>query len=130
MTQTKRYGLSKTERLHGGAVDALFLHSKSGVVHPYRYVFKRRAATPEDGAAVSVLFVVPKRNIKRAVGRNLLKRRTREAYRLAKHPLVEAAESKGLHVDIGLIYNTKEILDYKTVSDAVGSILEKIMGRL
>lgn len=128
--QTKTYGLRKAERLHGGAVDALFVRSKSGVVAPYRYVFKKRSATPEDGAAVSVLFVVPKRNIKRAVGRNLLKRRTREAYRHLKHPLVEAVEAKGLHIDIGLIYNTKEILDYKIISDAVGSILEKIVGRL
>ncbi len=130
MTQTKRYGLSKAERLCGGAVDALFLHNKSGVVAPYRYVFKKRYATPEDGAAVSVLVVVPKRNIKRAVGRNLLKRRTREAYRLAKHHLVEAAEAKGLHIDLGLIYNTKEVLDYKVISDAVGTILEKVVGRL
>lgn len=128
--QTKQYGLSKAERLCGGAVDALFVRSKSGIIAPYRYVFKKRTATPEDKAAVSVLVVVPKRNIKRAVGRNLLKRRTREAYRLAKHSLIEAATAKGLHIDLGLIYNTKEVLDYKVLSDAVGTILEKVVGRL
>lgn len=128
--QTKQYGLTKAERLHGGAVDALFLRNKSGIVAPYRYVFKKRPSTPEDKAVVSVLVVVPKRNIKRAVGRNLLKRRTREAYRLAKHSLIEAASAKGLHIDLGLIYNTKEVLDYKVLSDAVGTILEKVVGRL
>lgn len=130
MTQTKRYGLSKAERLCGGAVDALFVRSKSGIEAPYRYVFKKRPATENDKATVSVLFVVPKRNIKRAVGRNLLKRRTREAYRLAKHTLVEVAKAKGLHLDVGLIYNTKEIVDHKVISDAVESILAKIVGRL
>lgn len=114
----------------GGAVDALFVRSKSGIVGPYRYVFKKRPAAETDRTAVSVLFVVPKRNIKRAVGRNLLKRRAREAYRLAKHPLIEAAEAKGLHIDMGLIYNTKEVVDYKVISDAVEEILAKIVGRL
>lgn len=130
MQQTKKYGLSKAERLHGGAVDALFVRSKVGTIAPFRYIYKKRAATEEDAAAVSVLVVVPKRNIKRAVVRNLLKRRTREAYRLSKYPFVESVASKGLHLDIGLIYNTKEVMDYKVISNAVESILEKIMGRL
>ena len=130
MATLPTYGLSKAERLNGKAADLLFKGSKGGFVYPYRFVYKVRTAEPEDKAAVSVLFSVPKRNIKRAVGRNLLKRRTREAYRLAKHPLIEAATAKGLHIDLGLIYNTKEVLDYKVLSDAVGTILEKVVGRL
>ena len=75
---------------------------------------------------MSVLFSVPKRNIKRAVGRNLLKRRSREAYRLAKLELNRLAAERGLHIDIALIYSTKEILDYSILSNAVKNILAKI----
>ena len=82
--------------------------------------------TENDEAQVGVLVVVPKRNIKRAVGRNQLKRRTREAYRLSKHPLIETAKEKGLRVELGLIYSTKEVLEYKVVSRGVESVLAKI----
>ena len=130
MAQTAKYGLSKAERLHGGAVDALFVRNKGGYLAPYRYIYKVREMTEDDQAQVSVLFVVPKRNVKRAVGRNLLKRRTREAYRTQKLALVEKANQKGLHVDIGLIYNTKEIHEFNIIRDAVGGILAKIVERI
>ncbi len=126
MATLPTYGLSKAERLNGKAADLLFKGSKGGFVYPYRFVYKVRTATPEDKAAVSVLFSVPKRNIKRAVGRNLLKRRAREAYRLGKLDIVRKATEKGVHIDMALIYSTKEILDYSTVSNAVQSILAKI----
>lgn len=104
----------------------LFKGSKGGFVFPYRFVYKVRVAEPSDQAAVSVLFSVPKRNIKRAVGRNLLKRRTREAYRLSKLDLLHKATEKGLHVDIALIYSHKEPLEYTPLSNAVQKILAKI----
>lgn len=131
MAEEKRYGLRKAERLHGGAaVDALFVRNKSGLIYPFRYIYKLREATPEDEAQVSVLFVVPKRNIKRAVGRNLLKRRMREAYRTQKLPIVARATEQGKHLDLGLIYTTKEILDFNTIRNAIGGILEKVTGKI
>lgn len=64
---------------------------------------------------------VPKRLFKRAVKRNLLKRRLRESYRLQKH-LLTCSEG----TDLMFVYNTKETLPFKDLYILVGQILEKI----
>lgn len=125
-SQVATYTLRKAERLCGKAANTLFVGGKGGFCHPYRYVLKVREATAEDKAAVSVLFAVPKRNIRHAVDRNLLKRRTREAYRLSKHPLVAQATERGVHIDMALIYSTKVVSDYKTVKNGVENVLAKV----
>jgi ribonuclease P protein component len=51
---------------------------------------------------------VPKRNFKRAVRRNLLKRRIRESYRRQKALL-------GSGVDVLFVYTSREVLPYEAV---------------
>lgn len=82
------------------------------------------------GEGVKVLFSVPKKNHKRAVARNLLKRRTREAYRLNKAALYCKAAGTGRMVELAIIYSSKEIHDYKTINNGVRRILGEIMERL
>lgn len=59
-----------------------------------------------------VLIAVPRKNFRKAVDRNLLKRRIREAYRLNKHRI--AASEKLL---IAYIYNAKEILTFSQIQE-------------
>ena len=92
----------------------------------------RAAASSREGsaqaaAAPEVMFSVPKRYHKRAKRRNLLRRRTKEAYGLNKS-LLAAARGHGL--DVALIYSSKEVLPYKNIEDAVRRILEQIARRL
>lgn len=117
--------LPRTERLRSlGAVRRLFESGESGFVYPFRYVW---FAEPDLVQSVEVLFSVPKKFHKRANRRNLLRRRTKEAYRLQKNLLRADAP---VNLDLALIYFSKEVVSYKTIAHAVRRILESVVEHL
>ena len=117
--------LPRSERLRSmGALRRLFDEGESGFVYPFRHMFYLDSAA--ESASPEVLFSVPKRYHKRANKRNLLRRRTKEAYRLNKSMLT--IESGAL--DMALIYSAKEVVEYKRVENAVKKILGQIAQHL
>ena len=68
-----------------------------------------------------LLISVPKKTFKRAVKRNLYKRRIRESWRKQKHLLTE-----GTGIDIMIKYASKELLTYEEIYTAIGQIIEKV----
>ena len=113
--------LPKSERVSGKkAVSALMSKGRWGVVQGLKYCYFLNEG--EDGTPLEnrVMVSVPKRLFKRAVKRNLMKRRLREAYRTRKDLLPPSG------TDILLLYNTNEILDSDAVAVQVGTILGKI----
>lgn len=77
------HSFKKEERLCNiKLIEKLFHDGSSFLVYPFRIVW-----LPEDlnsDTPVQVLISVPKKRFKRAVDRNLIKRRIREIYRLHK----------------------------------------------
>lgn len=69
---------------------------------------------------------VPKKKFKNAVTRNLLKRRTREAWRLNKFSLQHKLESNGLSIRIFFIYQSSEILEFKTLESSMQKLIQKL----
>ena len=126
--------LQRAERLRSlKAIRRLFADGRGGFVYPFRYMFFVETADAEAGDAecgIEVMFSVPKKFHKRANKRNVLKRRTREAYRLNREQLRVKVVQSGKQLDLALVYSTKDILSYKTIENAVRRILGQVCERM
>ncbi len=71
---------------------------------------------------------VPRKIFKRAVKRNLIKRRIREAYRLNRSVLTDFLAERGIFLDMIFIYISREILPYRDIEDKIVLSLRKIRG--
>lgn len=92
---------------------------------PLRYVICEDEENQEC-ARVKVLVSVPKRLFKRAVHRNKLKRRIREAYRLRYSRLESVALEHNIYMSLGLMYSWDKELEFSKIDDAVEKIISSI----
>ena len=116
------HGLSKRERICSVTeVEALLSGGKYVTAGPVRCCWIRR----KDGYPLNRMMVsVPKKFFKRAVKRNLLKRRIREAYRLQKEVLTPCG------ADLMFVYASKDVADFSVIYASVGEILSTVNGRV
>lgn len=117
------HSLSKKERICSvKAIDELVAHGHYVTVWPIRCCYAVRKRDEGNDLTINrIVTSVPKRFFKRAVKRNLLKRRMREAYRLQKQLLPADAS-----VDMMFVYMTKELAEFGKVSAAIEKILNGI----
>lgn len=117
---------NKEERLCSKKLlDLLFKNGSSFLFYPFRvtYIF---VAEPHTYPA-QVVINVAKRRYKLAVDRNLIKRRSREAYRLQKeHLLYAAIASRKDLLLLSLQYVGKQIYDYSFFEKKLAVALKKL----
>ena len=110
--------LPKQERLCGKTtIGKLLAKGKHGNVPGLRFLY----LTGTGSGLNRIMVSVPKKMFKRAVKRNLLKRRIRESWRKQKHSLLISGGT-----DILFIYPSKEVQTYEQIYACVGQIIEKI----
>ncbi len=116
-----RHTLPREQRLWSKRlIDRLFSEGQGGFVFPVRYVV---LAEKHEDAEVCLMVSVPKRHHKRAVVRNRLKRRLREAYRLDKESLRGIMQGRGERLSLALLYSVPQEVDYAALEEAVRRIL-------
>lgn len=103
----------KSERLHSKIeIEELFSRGQQFSLYPLKILYLKKEQK-ESPSSNRVLFAVPKKRFKRAVDRNLLKRRIREAYRLNKDLLTRKGPE--FYLLIGYIYIGREIEEYQVI---------------
>lgn len=123
------FTLHKDERLCSQkTIEDLFSSGESFLAYPLKVVYLKTAV--EQSAPAQAAFTVSKRNFKRAVKRNLLKRRMREAYRLNKASLYGELAAKEAHIAIMFVYIAKEVVEYPAFDKAMISAFKKLLAKI
>ena len=114
--------LKKNERLCSfSEIQSLMKKGETFFHYPFKVVYQNISIEEEGTQAPNAIMVsVPKRNFKRAVKRNLLKRRIRESYRLNKEIL---AAPQGCRTNILFVYVSKDIKEFSYIEEKVKEIL-------
>jgi len=115
-----KFEFRKEERLSKEKqIQELFDKGSSFYLFPFKITV---LPNPEDSYPVhQVLISVSRKLFKRAVDRNLIKRRIRESYRQQKNLLPE-----GPKFNIGFVYTHKEILLFEEIKKKMAQCLSKI----
>lgn len=128
---SKVYSLKKEERLCSKKfLTELFDSGSSFLVYPFRVVWLN-SPNQNQSYPIQIVISVPKKRFKSAVDRNLIKRRTREVYRVGKevqlYPALSQYQQKIL---LGLSYVGKEIHDFDFLQQKLNSLFKTLILKL
>lgn len=123
--EMKTAGFSKDERLKSRKdIDALIKNGKRFNQKDIRLIWMSRKE--ENTTPVKVVFAVPKKKFKRAVDRNLIRRRMREVYRLNKSDLYNILNKGNIALNIMFIYRGNEINTYGEIENKLVLLLKDL----
>lgn len=121
---SKSLRFPKKERLTSKKeIEELFKSGSSFYLHPLLLKYQ---ILPEGASGHSALFSVSRKKFKRAVDRNLIKRRMREAYRLHQTDL-KAQDMPGFR--LAFVYLDKTILPFSIIEPKLNSLMLRLQKR-
>jgi ribonuclease P protein component len=124
------YTFKKEERLcNKKLIDGLFHSGSSFLCYPFKVswlVVEQPGTYPAQ-----IVFSVSKKRFKRAVDRNLIKRRMREAYRLNKQDCLYATlDSSEKKIILSVGYVAKEIIPFDMANKKMQKLLVQLSAEI
>lgn len=124
MENTQRYFLGKESKLKSrNIIQQLFSEGKHILVYPLKavYIFGNEKHHLQAGVSAS------KRNFKKAVDRNRIKRLIRETYRLQKPKLESYLIQNKQNLSIFFMYIGKEMPEYDQLMESTEKIIKRMV---
>ena len=106
------------------AINNIFQSGRSVICYPLRAAFK---IVEQEETPVQFLISVPKKKVRKAVKRVLVRRRVREAYRLNRNLLVPKIQEHGVSLKVAFLYLSDEIVDYARIEEKMQALMGKIV---
>ncbi len=103
------------------SIKELFDNGSSFFLYPFKVFYLPNL----DQNTNQVLFTVSKRYYKRAVDRNLIRRRIKEAYRLNKNLLI-SDQKEMFSISMALIYISKSKLPYSEIENKLKQVFTRL----
>ena len=123
------FSYNKFEKLKSRKqIELLFAKGKSISAFPVKVFYLPVDHTPVHPVQVGV--GVSARNFKKAVDRNTIKRRMREAYRLHKLPLHEHLVAQQKSVAVFILWIDKQMPTTSVLQDLMPAVIEKLIKQL
>ena len=121
----------KEERLcNKKLIDGLFHNGSSFLCYPFRIMWLP-VILPDSQIPVQILIAVSKKRFKRAVDRNLIKRYTREAYRLNKQEyLYLNLTDSNKQLILSVNYIGKEIATFDYIKKKMQKLLVQLLNEI
>jgi len=110
------------------AIERLFENGKSLTEKPFRIIYN--IDNNNEDVFLKALIVVPKKRVRLASDRNVIKRRVKEAYRLQKSELEKYLKINNHQLNLAIIYQKHEILDYKLIEVKIKLLLSRLKEEL
>lgn len=116
--------LYKNEKLCSRtAIDDIFSSGASLIAYPLRVAYR---VTSAERPSVKFMITIPKKKIRTAVARVLLRRRAREAYRLNRNIILPTVSESGKSLEVVFLYLAKDIVDYSVINTKMITLLTRL----